>query len=196
MSRCERTARVFVAALVACCATACREDMHDQARVEPYERHAFFADGRGSRHPPEGTVARGAVLGREAYRTGRDADGELVTELPVELTTELVERGRGRFDIFCAPCHGRDGHGDGMVVQRGYPKPTSFGDARMREVSVGHVFDVITNGYARMPRYDHLVPVDDRWAIVAYVEALVLSHGVPEPLLSEADRRALDGGTR
>jgi len=189
MSRRERRLPLLACALAALC--ACREDMHDQPRLEPFERSPFFADGRGSRRPPEGTVARGSLPPSRAHLTGRDAEGALLEALPVELTADLLARGRERFDIHCAPCHGRTGRGDGMVVRRGYPRPTSFGDPAVRAKPAGHVFDVITHGYARMPSYAGALTPTDRWAVTAYVQALQLAHGVPVERLSEADRRAL-----
>jgi len=108
-----------------------------------------------------------------------------VSELPLPANEGLVRGGRERYDIYCAPCHGRTGAGDGMIVRRGYRKPTSYHSDRLRAVPVGYFFDVITHGFGVMPDYAAQVPVHDRWAISLYVRALQLSqHGtmadVPE----------------
>jgi mono/diheme cytochrome c family protein len=99
-----------------------------------------------------------------------------------------MARGRERFDIYCSPCHGRTGNGDGMVVRRGFRRPPSYAEERLRTAPVGHIFDVITNGFGAMPDYQAQIPVDDRWAIVAYVKALQLSMYAPIDDVPAADR--------
>jgi mono/diheme cytochrome c family protein len=106
--------------------------------------------------------------------TGK-VDGQLATTFPIPVTAPLLLRGQERFNVFCAPCHGRTGLGDGMVVRRGFRAPVSFHDPRLRQAPPGYIFDVITNGFGAMPDYSAQVPVADRWAIAAYLKALQLS---------------------
>lgn len=152
----------------------CRQDMHDQQRLEAYEVSAFFQDGRAMRPRVPGTVARGEQFEDAAFLTGK-RDGELLVESPVPFDAELLERGRQRFGIFCTPCHDRLGYGDGMIVQRGMKRPASFHIERLREAPDGYYFDVITHGFGAMYDYADRIPPRDRWAIVAYVRALQLS---------------------
>jgi cytochrome c553 len=100
---------------------------------------------------------------------------------PFPVTAEVVARGQERYQIFCAMCHGATGAGDGMVVRRGYKQPPSYYTESLRGAPVGHFFDVITNGWGSMPAYAQQVPVQDRWAIAAYIRALQLSHPATEP---------------
>jgi mono/diheme cytochrome c family protein len=155
-------------------AAACRQDMHDQPKYEPYERSDFFDDGRAVRPQPEGTVARGQLREEAALFTGRSG-GAFVATLPLPLTPETLARGRERYEIHCAPCHGLVGRGDGMIVRRGYRQPSSFHVDRLRQQPVGYFYDVVTNGFGAMPDYAAQVQVSDRWAIAAYVRALQLS---------------------
>jgi len=154
--------------------TGCHDDMYDQPRYEPLEASDFFDDGRAARPLVPGTIPYGAPPSDDVLHTGRQ-NGELATELPMELTEVLLQRGRERFNIFCAVCHSRTGDGNGMIVQRGYRQPPTFHSDRLRGVPIGHFFDVTTNGVGAMPSYSLQVPVEDRWAIAAYVRALQLS---------------------
>jgi mono/diheme cytochrome c family protein len=165
----------------------CRQDMHDAPRYEPYEKSDFFADGRSARPLVEGTVARGHLREETPATTGR-LGAAFVATAPVPVTMDLLRRGQERYDIYCSPCHGLSGAGDGMVVRRGFRRPTSFHDPRVRAQPDGYLFDVITNGFGAMPDYAAPVPVPDRWAVVAYVRALQLSQnaGVADV---PADRR-------
>lgn len=154
---------------------ACRQDMHDQPKYIPLRPTAFFADGRSARPLPDNTVARGHLNEDTAYYTGRDAAGKLVTEFPFPLTKEILLRGQDRFTVYCTPCHDSTGSGNGVVTQRGFRHPPSYHIDRLRQIAVGHIYDVITNGLGAMQDYSaQLVPAD-RWAIVAYVRALQLS---------------------
>ncbi len=171
---------------------ACRQDMHDQPKLEPLEVSDFFADGQASRQPVPGTVARGWPVAPSPVETGLDADGKRVTALPVALDAALVARGQERYDIFCSPCHARTGDGNGMIVKRGFKQPESFHSARLRDIPVGYYFDVITNGFGQMSSYRTQVPVDDRWAIAAYIRALQLSRNAPAASLSAEDVDRLD----
>ena len=165
----------------------CRQDMHDQPKFEPLEATTVFANGAASRPMIEGTVARGQLRDDRLFYTGRTAEDQFVTELPVPLTRELLERGQTRFNAFCSPCHGRVGYGDGMVVQRGFKHPMSFHELRLRESPVGYFFQIMTNGFGDMSSYAAQIPVTDRWAIVAYIRALQLSQHAPVENLSAED---------
>lgn len=165
--------------------------MHDQPRHEPLESSAFFTDGSSARAPVVGTVARG-TLHDDVFTTGRTADDQFASTLPLPLTRALLDRGRSRFDAFCAPCHGRLGDGSGMVVQRGFKQPKSFHEQRLVESPVGYFFDVMTNGFGQMSSYAAQVRPADRWAIAAYVKVLQLSRRVPIDRLTPAERQELE----
>jgi mono/diheme cytochrome c family protein len=155
-------------------ALGCRQDMHDQPKYKPFRRSGFFGDERSARPLVEGTVARGQLRDDAVYFTGKRG-GAPVDTLPVDVTPALMHRGQQRYEIYCTPCHGQTGRGDGIVVQRGYRRPPSFHIDRLRGEKDGYFFDVITSGFGAMPDYAAQVPVADRWAIVAYVRALQLS---------------------
>ena len=174
-------------ALVALAGLGCRQDMHDQPKYKPFRQSEFFADGQAMRPFVPGTVARGMLQEDEAYFTGK-SDGEFVSELPVAVTADLLVRGQSEYQVFCAPCHGRTGMGDGMIVQRGFKRPSSYHVDRLRQMPIGYVFDVVTNGFGAMSDYASQVPVEDRWAIAAYIRALQLSQYAPAELVP-ADRR-------
>jgi mono/diheme cytochrome c family protein len=175
-------------------AAGCRQDMHDAPRYEAYEASATFADNRASRTAPAGTVARGWLRDDEALYTGKVA-GQNVDTFPFAIAHADLQRGQQRFNIYCTPCHGRLGDGNGMVVQRGYRQAASFHQDRLRQERVGYFYDVITNGFGAMPDYAAQIPVRDRWLIVAYIRTLQLSqHATADDV--PADRRAeLDAGT-
>lgn len=153
---------------------ACRQDMHDAPRYEPFEASAFFTDGRSSRVLVANTVARGQLKEDEHFYTGKIA-GQLATEFPMPVTSEVMARGQERFNVFCSPCHSRKGDGTGMIVQRGFRQPPSYYEERLVNAPVGYFFDVMTNGFGAMQDYSAQVPVADRWAIAAYIRALQLS---------------------
>jgi mono/diheme cytochrome c family protein len=166
---------VLRAAVVVFTLGGCREgDMHDQPRHEALEGSEFFLDRRAARPLVEGTVARGQLRLDEHFYAARDGGAPAET-FPFPITRQDLERGRERYNIFCAPCHSRVGDGDGMIVRRGFPKPPSFHIERLRAAPVGHFFGVITNGLGAMPDYAAQVPPRDRWLIVAYLRALQLS---------------------
>lgn len=152
----------------------CRRDMIDGARYKPLEPSSFFADGGASRPLPANTIARGNLRADGYYYTGR-VNGKLVNAFPEPVTRATLERGRQRFEIYCAVCHGRTGDGQGMIVRRGFPAPPSLHIDRLREVPVGHFYEVITNGFGVMYSYANRVEPADRWAIAAYIRALQLS---------------------
>jgi mono/diheme cytochrome c family protein len=148
--------------------------MHDAPRYEVYEASATFPDGRASRNLPMGTVPRGWLREDEALYTGR-VNGEFVEAFPLAISHADLKRGQERFNIFCTPCHGRLGDGNGMVVQRGLRQAATYHQDRLRQERVGYLFDVVTNGFGAMQSYAEQVPVRDRWLIVAYIRALQLS---------------------
>ena len=156
------------------CALGCHQDMYNQPRYDTLEESGFFADGRASRPRVPGTVLYKAASPTSEFATGRRNE-ELLDVPPVTVDLKLLERGRERFNIFCSVCHGRTGEGNGMIVQRGYKQPLTFHSERLRGVPIGHFFEVMTYGYATMPSYASQVPVEDRWAIAAYIRALQLS---------------------
>ena len=187
--------------LCACClaaglfAAGCRQDMHDQPKYKPYAKSDFFADQRSARPLLDGTIARGHLRDDTALYTGK-ADGKPVDTFPFAVSAAVMARGQERFDIFCSPCHGRTGAGDGMIVQRGYRKPPTFHQDRLRQAAPGYTFDVITNGFGAMPDYAQQIPVRDRWAIVAYIKALQRSqHATLDAVPAEA-RAALESADK
>lgn len=155
-------------------AVACRQDMQDQPKYKPLGQSSFFLDGRNSRPIPANTVALDELNDSDSYHTGV-SNGMFLDTIPAKVDVALLNRGRDRYDIFCSPCHGRLGDGNGMVAQRGVRAPANFHTDRLRSVPPGYIFQVITNGYGGMGDYADQVPVDDRWAIVAYIRALQFS---------------------
>lgn len=174
-----------------CAVSACRQDMHDQPKLEPLEKNTFFSDQRASRPLVEGTVARGQLRIDEHFYTGK-VNGELVTTLPFAATKEVLERGRERYNIFCSPCHDGIGAGNGMIVQRGFRKPPSFHLERLREMPVGHFYDVMTNGFGTMYSYSDRISPKDRWAIAAYIRVLQLSQNASLSDVPQDQRSKLD----
>ena len=162
----------------------CREDMQNQPRVNPLRISDFYGDSRTARPLVEGTIARGQLRNDTYFYTGL-VGKEPGNEMPFPATREVLERGRQRFNIFCAPCHSELGDGNGMVVQRGYRRPPSYHIDRLRNAPLGHFYDVIANGFGAMPDYAAQVPPYDRWAIVAYIRALQLSQNAPASLVPE-----------
>jgi len=152
----------------------CRQDMHNQPKYRPLRASAFFDNASSARPLVEGTIARGTLQTDAAFFTGKNG-ALLVAELPFPVTQEVLDRGQERFNIYCTPCHDATGGGRGMVVQRGYPTPQSFHSDRLRQIEAGYFFDVMTNGFGRMPDYRAQVTPRDRWNIVAYIRALQLS---------------------
>jgi len=175
VERSSTAALVTALALLLILTTACRIDMHVQPRQNPLARSDFYPDQRSARPPVEGTVARGDLRADTYFYTGKIGNnpGDV---MPFPVTKEVLERGRERFNIFCAPCHSRLGDGNGFVPSRGFArKPPSFHIARLEKAPLGYFFDVMTEGFGIMPDYSSQIPPADRWDIVAYVRALQLS---------------------
>jgi len=184
--------------------------MQDQPKMRPFRGTSFFGDGLSARPPVEGTVPRGFLRDdNPALFTGKKSKGTTGTSgtpgtpagpqptsatgatpqnafpddidaFPIPITEEIVRRGKARYEIFCSVCHGLTGNGDGMIVRRGFRRAASFNDDRLRQAPVGHFFDAITNGWGAMPAYAPQIPVQDRWAIIAYIRALQLSQQLPQ----------------
>lgn len=199
--------RLFLLLALLLLTGACRQDMQDQPKMKPYRGTSFFGDGLSARHPVEGTVPRGYLrtdreffTGKKAGTTTAPASGVVpagpqptatsqtgvnafpddVDTFPFPINEQTLNRGRERYNIFCSACHGLTGYGDGIVVRRGFRQAASFHDDRLRQAPVGHFFDAITNGWGAMPSYATQIPVQDRWAIIAYVRALQLSQQQPQ----------------
>lgn len=195
-----------------------RFDMQDQPRYKTYKQSDFFKDGRASRDLPAGTVPRGFLKDNKAFYTGKidnpdpnaqvqtttDAAGNTlvssfpndIDEFPIPVTKELVDRGQDRFNIYCIVCHGPVGSGDGMIVRRGFSKPPTYHDDRLRNAPVGHFFDVMTNGWGKMNSYAAQIPPGDRWAIVAYIRALQVSQNPNETMKMNANAPVSPAGTK
>ena len=146
-----------------------KQDMAEQPKDRPLWPSDFFTDGRSARPLVENTVARGAVV-EDEMTVGKESNA-----FPLPLNMDLLERGENRYKIFCSPCHGLQGDGNGMVAMRGMKHPPSYHQDRLRQVPNGYIYDVITNGFGAMLGYSSQVPPRDRWAIVAYLRALQLS---------------------
>jgi hypothetical protein len=157
--------------------TGCRQQMAEQPSYSPLEASEFFEDGRSARLPVEGTVARGQLRADEHFYTGK-IGGEAAALYPFEITREVLQRGRQRYDIYCAPCHATSGRGNGIIVRRGFRPTPSFLDPALVARPAGHYVDVMTSGFGAMPSYAAQVPPSDRWAIAAYIQALQLSQNV------------------
>lgn len=192
----KRLSLLALVSLVTLAGGACRQDMHDQPKAKPQSKSAFFVDGRTGRLPVEGTVARGELRADDHLYRGK-VDGAFATTFPFKIDAALMERGRERYAIYCTPCHGATGLGNGMVIQRGFKVPaTSHHIERLRNAPVGYWFDVITNGFGVMFGYASQIPVNDRWAIIAYVRALQLSRNATAEDVPAAEREALLSGRK
>jgi len=154
--------------------TGC-DNMGNQAKLEPYERSDLLPQGTASQHAPPHTRTFAAEPPDPLVETGRHADGSFAETIPITLSAEDLRRGQDQYSVYCMPCHGYSGHGDGLVVQRGFPSPPSFHADRLRQAPAGYLFTVISKGYGVMLSYGARVPVEDRWRIIAYLRALQLS---------------------
>ena len=163
-----------------------RQDMADQPKNLPLTPSDFFEDGRSGRPLVDNTVARGSIAD-DALFVPKDSNA-----FPLPVNRELLERGQDRYKIFCTPCHGLQGDGNGMVAMRGMKHPPSFHQDRLRQAPNGYFFDNITNGFGAMYGYSAQIPPRDRWAIIAYVRALQLSRNARVPDLPAELREKLD----
>lgn len=174
--------------------TGCDQAMRDNSRLRPFEPNQFFADGVPARHPVEGTVPRSAGPLNPALNDGV-VNGQPVAEFPIPITRATLERGRDRFNIFCAPCHGLAGFGDGIIPQRGFTRPPSYHMVRLYQAPPGHFFQIATKGIGVMPGYANQVNVEDRWAIVGYIRTLQLSQRAPGSVLTPEEQVRLEAET-
>lgn len=177
----RRTTAFGVAALSTLLLSACGLNMFDQPKAEVFEESPYFADGASARPLIEGTVSRERGGAARPLLPGR-----LLTDLPIPVSLALLQRGQERYNIYCAPCHNYTGDGQGVIVQKGFPQPSSFHVDRLREAPVGYFFGAMTNGFGRMFSYASRIPPEDRWAIAGYIRALQLSQfATPEDIDGE-----------
>lgn len=164
-----------VPALIFLLCAGCRRDMQSQPKYTPLALSRFYPDGRAARPTPVGAIAVDEIDDSSPAVTGA-ANGSFVTTIPMPVTVELLQRGQERFNIFCSPCHGRTGDGEGMVARQGLKQPADLSSDRVRNAPPGYLYQVIVNGYGAMGDYAYQIQsTRDRWAIVAYIRALELS---------------------
>jgi mono/diheme cytochrome c family protein len=179
------------------CDEAIRQDMANQPKNRPESPSDFFADGRSARPLIENTVARGSI-DNDVYNVTKDFAG---FPPALKVNEKLLRRGQERYKIFCAPCHGLQGDGQGMIAMRGMKHPPSYHIDRMRQAPNGYFYDVMTNGFGAMYSYSERITPSDRWAIIAYVRALQLSRNIkaadlPPDLRQQLDHPATSGGAK
>lgn len=198
-----RLARVLFLVVISMVVSSCRQDMHDQPKLKTYREGA-------DRAPVEGTVPRGALkddvfapkatpapAGAAATAASAPAGAPVAPikvsdDFPFAITAEVLGRGQSRFNIYCAPCHSMLGDGNGMIVQRGFRKPPSYSEDRLRNSPASHFYDVMTNGFGAMPSYSDKISPEDRWKVAAYIRALQLSQRANVNDVPAADRAKLD----
>ena len=190
--------RIFLCAVFGVCFAGCneellRQDMANQPKNKPLSASDFFADGRSERPLIENTVAHGSIANDE-FVVPKDSNA-----FPLPIDAKLLARGEDRYKIYCTPCHGLQGDGNGMIVMRGMKRPPSYQIDRLRQSPNGYFYDVITNGFGAMYGYSAQIQPKDRWAIIAYVRALQLSRNakaadLPESLRSKIPSAAAEGG--
>lgn len=196
-------ARLKISCLAICLAaafalSACRQDMHDNPRLQAYEEGA-------NRQPPEGSVARGSLaLSVTSPKTATPGQAASVGDdgYPFTLSSdpetrkkeirEILDRGESRYNITCLPCHGQLGDGNGMVALRGFRHPPTYHQERLRNAPTSHFYDVITNGFGAMPSYSEVVTPEDRWKIIAYIRALQQSQNSKIAELTQGDRKSVE----
>ncbi len=167
------------------CDMAIRQDMADQPKNRPLSPSEFFTDGRSARPLIEGTVARGSV-DNDVYNVPKEYAG-----YPLPVDEKLLERGEDRYKVFCTPCHGLQGDGNGMIALRGMKHPPSYHIDRLRQAPNGYFYDVISNGFGAMYSYSERIAPKERWAIIAYVRALQLSRNAKASELPESLRQKI-----
>ncbi|MFN0109156.1 MAG: c-type cytochrome [Blastocatellia bacterium] len=185
--------------------SACRQDMHDNPRYEANE------DG-ANRQLPEGAVARGSLdLNPSAPKVSQvnatpgagGAAGATVPAavtgedgFPFKITKDILDRGESRFNISCLPCHGKLGDGNGMIVQRGFRRPPSYHDPRLKAAPSSYFYDVMTNGFGAMSSYSDQLTPEDRWKVAAYIRALQLSQHANIAELNEQQKKEFDNAVK
>ncbi len=171
--------------------TACHRNMQEQPKFLPDQQNHDFPNEQVDRKPVEHTVPRGHVDDGSVFYTGQTGN-VLATTFPMPVTLDLVKQGQEAFNINCSVCHGRDGYGEGIVVQRGFPQPPSFHSERLRNAPVGHFFQVITQGYGVMYPFGSRITPEDRWAIISYIRALQLSQNAKADQMELSDKTQLE----
>jgi mono/diheme cytochrome c family protein len=167
-------------------------NMINQPRFDPQAESELFADKRTMRPVPANTIAQGSAKLDDHLSLGKAADGTFAKGFPFEVDTAFVKRGQERYNIYCTPCHGPLGVGNGIVTTRGFNiPPTNLHEERIRNMPEGEIFNVITNGVRNMPAYSTQVPLRDRWAIVSYVRALERSQNAKIDDVPENERSKL-----
>lgn len=175
-------------------ALGCQQQMAVQPSYKPLSASDYFVDGQTARQPVDGTLPQGRAEFDPLY-----VASDSMT-FPLPLTADLVSRGKERYGIFCTPCHGQIGDGNGFVTTRGFLRPPTFHSDHLRNAPVGHFFDVITNGFGTAgispacPGFAAQISPRDRWAIIAYVRALQLSQNVPAAQLTPDQRAQIGEG--
>jgi mono/diheme cytochrome c family protein len=176
------------------------QNMDQQNRFEMQEANPFFPDGASDRPLPLGVVAYGGAKADDVLYRGKTKEGGWAMTLPdkdedgqpMVLSRAFLQRGKTRFEVYCAPCHDAAGTGQGIVVQRGMFPPPSLNDDRVLAMPIGQLYDAIASGVRNMPSYSAQIPVRDRWAVAAYVRTLQLSkHATLERI--PADQAAAQG---
>ncbi|GIV14752.1 MAG: hypothetical protein KatS3mg022_0187 [Armatimonadota bacterium] len=189
----RRLVSLTAATLAVATLAGCHIDMWHQPKFKAQSANPFFPDGKTDRPLVANTVPVGYLRDNEAYYTGKVAN-KPVAQLPMPVTRDLLQRGQDRYNVFCQPCHGKVGDGQGMIAQRGLAlrrPPASFHTDRLRAMPVGYFYDVITNGFGVMYSYASRIPPEDRWAIAAYVRVLQLSQYARTSELTPEDLRKL-----
>jgi mono/diheme cytochrome c family protein len=181
---CSRLARWRAGIFLSLCGmillAACGQNMRDDGRIKPYEPVVGFGSGVSEQPLPAGVVARSQSTDLSLETGKQDGDGAFVSAFPIAVTAQVVQRGKLRYDIYCAPCHGAMGDGQGIIPNFGFdPKPASYLTDTLKQQPVGYLFDVATNGKGVMFGYSSRVPVADRWAIIAYIRALQINAQAP-----------------
>lgn len=202
-TRNERLASAFLVLTFAVTGSACRQDMHDQPKLKTYREGA-------DRSPVEGTVARGslkddalaprkaatapaaAAPGAPGVAGAVPANAKVADDFPFAITAEVLARGQNRFNVYCAPCHSVLGDGNGMIVQRGFRRPPSYNEDRLRNSPASHFYDVMTTGFGAMASYNDKLSPEDRWKVAAYIRALQLSQRATIDDVPAGERAKLD----
>lgn len=196
-----KTSKVLALVVTAFLLASCRGDefshqpvhpnmnMDQQNRFEAQEENPFFANNRSMREPVEGTISRGNLRQNPELFQGINEDSSFVANIPVDVDKSFLYRGKDRYEIYCTPCHGSLGDGQGIIMtgRYGFVPAPSFHIDRLRNIEDGYLYSVIANGIRNMPSYAHQIKVEDRWAIVSYVRALQRSQNATEEQLQEYD---------
>ena len=185
-------AAVTACILVMCFCVGCRRDMQDQPRTKPLRASRFFPDSRSARPIPRGAIARDELNDTDVMHTGL-GNGAFTTNFPMHITRQVLERGQQRYNIFCTPCHGFLGNGNGMIARRGFKWPANLHTDRLRNAPPGYLFQVVSNGYGAMPAYRDQISPQDRWDILAYIHALQLSRNATLADVPPDARPTLEG---